>query len=395
MNAAGLLIGLATLGLAPPTLNQSAADSVTLPDGRVMLGQLLDSDRRGPQLMLVRRAWAETNLPDKLKAWEKAEAPVTRKAEAQRRERLLAWKRDRRPDPSGADRITPWIDRELDRLMAPNAGAKSTLMVVKLSRTEAKAVERKSRKDNRMLRLGWLSNLPDVETMSRADLAQALDGRGFSSDVDTPVSVDPLLPIQAETDAHWLVRRAATEVVNDPGGRLLRYQGMIMAEPAAGEAPPPAASLNAALGTLKELLSGEAPVDPLPGKLRELAGQGRSGVVVTRLEMSGDFSRVTVETTLWARGGDRWVPAVVRSSTVNPDDLPANAGDGLADDPQVKSVFGVVESLGLGVVPPELKRRSLNMGAATRMALGQARGALDQDLNSLALSLEAPREARP
>ena len=52
-------------------------------------------------------------------------------------------------------------------------------------------------------------------------------------------------------------------------------------------------------------------------------------------------------------------------------DLPANAGDGLADDPQVKAVFGVVESLGLGEVPPELKRRSLNMGAATRVSTKQ------------------------
>ncbi len=395
MIAAGLLIGLATLGLAPPTSNLSAADSVTLHDGKVVLGQLLDSDRRGPQSMLVRRGWAEANLPEKSAAWSKAEAPITRKAETQRRERLNAWKRDRRLDPAGGDRISPWIDRELDRLAAPNAQAKSTLIVVKLGRAEVKAVDRKSKKDNRMLRLGWLSNLPDVEAMPRADLAQALEGRGFSSDADTPVSVDPLLPIQAETEAHWLIRRAATEVLNDPGGRLLRYQGMILPEPAAGEPPPAAANLNAALGTLKELL-GEAPVDPLPGKLRELGRQGRSGVVVTRLELAADFSSVAVETTLWARGGDRWVPAVVRSSTVRPDDLPANAGGGLAEDPQVKAAFGVVELLGIGEVPPELKRRSLNMGAATRKALGQAKGALDQDLNTLApLLARSPSRSSP
>jgi hypothetical protein len=393
MIAAGLLIGLASLGLEPPS-NRSAADLVTLHDGKIVIGQLIDSDRRGPQYMLVRRDWAEANLPDKSTAWEKLEAPLVRKAEAQRRERLLAWKQDRKPDPAGADRITGWIERELARMAAPNAGDKSSLMVIKLNRTEVKAIERKSKKDQRMLRLGWLSNLPDVETMSRENLAQALDGRGFSPDANTPVSVDPLLPIQAETEAQWLVRRAATEVLNDPGGRLLRYQGMVMPEPAAGEAPPAAASLNAALGTIKELL-GEAPVDPLPGKLRELAGQGRVGVVVTRLELSPDFSSVAVETTLWARGGDRWVPAVVRSSSVRPDDLPANAADGLAEDPQVKAAFGVVEALGLGEVPQELKRRSLNMGAATRNALGQARGALDQDLHTLELSLDPPRAARP
>jgi hypothetical protein len=395
MILAELLIGLAALGQAQPTSKASTADSVTLPDGKVVLGQLLESsDRRGPVLMIVRRGWAVANLPDKLAAWEKAEAPITRKAHAQRRERLLAWKRDRRPDPANGDRISPWIDRELARLATPEAGGKSPLMVVKLGRGEVKAIDRKSRKDNRMLRLGWLSNLPDVETMPRAELAQALEGRGFSSEGDSAVSVDPLLPIAAETEVHWLVRRASTEVLNDPGGRLLRYQGLILPEPAAGEAPPAAATLDAALGSIKALL-GEAPVDPLPAKLRELAGQGRVGVVVTRLEMAGDFSTAGVEATLWVRGGDRWVSAVSRSSSVRPDDLPADAGDGLGDDPQVKAAFGVVEALGLGQVPPELKRRSLSMGAATRKALGQARGMLDRDLNSLGLSLEAPHAVGP
>ena len=395
MAASGLLIGLATLGLAPPASTQSAADSVTLKDGKVVLGQVLESDRRGPLMVLVRRAWAEANLTDRAAAWAKAEAPLAKRAEAQRRERLQAWRRDRRPDPAGGDRITPWLDRELARLADPKADSKSTLMVAKIGRTDIKAIDRKPRRANRLLRLGWLSNLPDVETMPQGDLAQGLEGRGFDPNAVTPVSVDSLLPAQPEADAQWLVRRAATEVANDPGGRLLRYQGLVMPEPAPGEAPPAAATLNAALSSLKELL-GETPVDPLPGKLRELAGQGRVGAVVTRLDLSPDLSGVAVETTLWVRaGGDRWVPAISRSANIRPDDLPANAGDGLADDPQVKAAFGLVESLGLGEVPADLKRRSLNMGAATRKALGQARGALDQELNSAALSLEPPRDPRP
>jgi hypothetical protein len=117
--------------------------------------------------------------------------------------------------------------------------------------------------------------------------------------------------------------------------------------------------------------------------------------VVTRLELAADLSSVAVETTLWVRtGADRWSAAIVRSANVRPDDIPANAGDGLADDPQVKAAFGLVESLGLGEVPAELKRRSLSMGAATRKALGLARGALDKELQPLALSLE-PAAARP
>ena len=393
MTATAWLVWLATIGLAPPPSN-TAADAVTFRDGKVALGQIVDSNRQGgrPLTMLIRRDWAEKNLPDRAALWSKAEAPSLQQALTLRRQRLTAWRSDRPRNPADGDRITPWLDRELARLADPKTVEKSFLMVVVLSRTDVKEIAARPGRSKRMLRLGWLSNFPDVETMSLDDLSQALEGRGFAPNADTPVSVDSLVPPQSENNAKWQVRRAATEIANDEGGRFLRYQGLVIPEPAPGEAPPAAASLNAALAGIKELL-GEAPVDPLPGKLRDLAGQGRVGAVVTSLNLAPDLASVAVETTLWVRtGGDRWAPAFVRSSTVRPDDLPANAGDGLADDPQVKAAFGVIESLGFGDIPPELKRRSLNMGAATRKALGQARGALDQELNAFALSLEAPRD---
>ncbi len=392
MAAFAWIVGFATIGLAPAPAN-SAADAITLKDGKVILGQIAETPRRNgsPMTILVRRDWAEKNLPDRLAAWEKAEAPAVRQAVALRRQRLEAWRRDRPPVAAG-DRITPWIDAELARLADPTAVGKSALMAVTLSRSDVKMISARPRRSKRMLRLGWLSNFPDVESMTTDDLAQALEGRGFAPNADTPVSVDALLPPQSENTPRWLVRRAATEIVNDEGGRLLRYQGLVIPEPAPGQAPPAAASLNAALAGLKELL-GEAQVDPLPARLRDLAGQGRVGAVVTRLELSPDLASVAVETTLWVRvDGDRWIQAIVRSSTVRPDDLPPDAGDGLADDPQVKAAFGVIESLGFGDIPPEMKRRSLNMGAATKKALGQARSALDQELNAFALPLEAPRD---
>jgi hypothetical protein len=390
MLAVRLLIGLATFGQPAPLTGRTAADSVILPDGKVVLGQLLESDRRGPVLMVVRRDWARANLPDRLAAWEQSEAPVVRRAEAQRRERLTAWRRDRATGPDGGERINAWLDGELARPVNPEA--KSSLLVIRLTRTEARTVSRKSRKDQRMLRLGWLSDFPEVETMTREDLAQGLDGRGFATDLETPVSLEPLLPPQPEDEARWLVRRAATEALNEPGGRLIRFQGMVMPEPEAGQAPPAGASLNAAVGAIRELLGEAPPPDPLPSRLNELARQGRSSAVVTRLELAADFSAAAVETTLWVRSGNRWYPADSRSVSVRPEDLPAGAGDGLADDPQVQAAFGLIGSLGLGEVAPDLKRRSLAIGGATRKALGEAKGALNRDLETVAISLDRPRQ---
>ena len=390
-------------GAAPPPASSQVADAITLRDGKVILGQVVEpNDRRGPLPVLVRRAWAESNLPQQLAAWEKAEAPVTRRAEAQRRERLAAWRREITPAVDHKRAIIPWLDAEIARLapapvvrpQAADEPAKSPLMLVKLPRNSIKAVAAKSRANGRLLRLAWSMGFPDPEAATLDDLKRGLEDRGFAASSDAPVAVDALLPTPLESDAEWLVRRAATEVARLPGGRFLLYGGAVLPEPAAGKAPPVGAAMEALSSTLKDLL-GEEKANPLPGKLRELAGQGRVGAVVTSLEMAPDMASTTVATTLWvAPGGNRdWVAAVQRSSTVRPGDLPNDAGAGLAEDPQVKAALNIVGQLGLGEVPAELKQRSLNMGFATQKALGEARAALAQALDRLALPVEAPRPA--
>src|SRR5436305_5018685 len=107
------IVGLASIAQGPPA---TAADSLTFRDGKVLLGQVLDSDRRGPLMVLVRRAWADAHLPDRSAAWRKAEAPVVQRSIAQCRERLAAWRRDRLASPVEGDRILGWIDGELTRL---------------------------------------------------------------------------------------------------------------------------------------------------------------------------------------------------------------------------------------------------------------------------------------
>src|SRR5205823_1555355 len=88
-----VLAGLVSLAPAEPA---TAADAVTLRDGRVVLGQVVEPAPRGKVILLVRRAWAEAHVPDLLKRWEAAEAPSIKQARGQRRQRLEDWRRDRR-----------------------------------------------------------------------------------------------------------------------------------------------------------------------------------------------------------------------------------------------------------------------------------------------------------
>lgn len=380
-----LSVGLGQVG--------GAADVVTLRDGKVVLGEVTEPAGRAPLVLLTRRERARKDAPEWVQRWEAAEAPLARRALAQRSARLTAWRLDRAAAPAGGgeDRISPWIDRELARLADGGEALRTPLMLVTLPRGDVRSVARAPRGAARWLRLAWLAEFPDPEAMRVADLKEAIAGRGFDPAGAAPVALGDLEPPRPETDAAWRLRRAATEVSADPGLRFVRHQGVVLPEPAAGGPIGPGAAA-AGLSALRDIL-GENPGDPLPTRLREVAARGRVGALVTALDVARDFSGVSVEITLWVRHGpDRWAPAGSRSSRVQAEDLGPEAGKDLADDPQVALAFRLVESIGLGGIPPEVKRRSLNIGAATRKAMGQARTAAEADLAALALPVhDAPK----
>jgi hypothetical protein len=195
-----------------------------------------------------------------------------------------------------------------------------------------------------------------------------------------------------ETEAQWQVRRAATEVTQEASLRMARYQGILLAEGANGMP----AGISALSSTIKSLLDAKPAEDPLVATFRALAAKGRGGLVVTSLDIDPSLASVRAESTLWVRRGpNRWERAITRKATVAPEAGGAGAGQDLAADPQVKAVFGLFESLGIGEVGPELRARSLNVGAASQKALGMARSALNQDLDQVALPITPPGPRTP
>lgn len=384
---APLVLTLLAVGPSKPV----AADAVTLKDGQTVLGQVVEPTTPNRMLLVVRRDWIDEHLRNWPKRWKAAEAPLVKQGRTQRQRRLEAWKKDRAAAAEKDDVIHPWIDAELARLKDDDPEAKpSRLMLVTLTRSDVRRVRRAPKEAARLLRLGWRIGLKDPESLPIEDLTSALEGRGFSAKGTDPAAVGDLLPVVAEPESRWLARRAATEVAHDKNLRFVRYQGLVLPD---GEGAAPADAMNA-LGALKGLLEGEPPTDPLPGKLRAIANRGRIGATVTALEIAPDMATVKVESTLWVRvGPDRWVPAFSRPAVVRPDDLRPDAGAELAGDPQVKGAFDLIEGLGLGQIPPELKQRSLRVGSATQKALQAARGGLDEAITQLAFPVtELPRD---
>jgi hypothetical protein len=281
-----------------------------------------------------------------------------------------------------------WIDRELGRLDNPAQLSRTPLMPVYLSRSDVRSLARQPQFNLRLFQLGLLCGVPDVEERTPDDLKDALESRGFTVDHDRTPSLAGLLPLVPEPDLAWLARRGATELAVDNDLKFLRYQNMILPDLPAGQAQGLGGlNLSAALGELSQLLDPQtAQADPLFSTLKSVGERARVGALVTRLEIPADLAQATVETTLWVRTGPlQWVPFLTRSASVRPEELAAGEGQNLAADPQVKSAFSIVESLGLGKIPAELKDRSLRMGAATEKALGGARAQISHDLNFLAL----------
>jgi hypothetical protein len=374
----------------------TAADTVTLRDGSVVKGLILSATTgpRGSVEFLVRRAWMEKNLAQHLQKWQQASAPATHVALAQRHKRLEAWRRERAPTAGPDDRIIAWIDRELARPGQGGEPAPSALLKVRLPRADVRELDRRPAPQERLLRLAWLCKLPDPESMSLDDLKSALESRGYDVDHASrqqPAALDRLLPPTPEPEVIWLARRAATEIAVDSDLRFLRFQGTVLPDAGAGQ-PLGTTGLSTAISELTRLLDLDVgpKADPLLDKLKSVGARGRVGAVVTRLEIQPGMSAVTVESTLWVREGQRWSVFGSRNAMVRPDELGREAGKNLAEDPQVKLAFQIVEMLGLGAVPAEVKDRSLSIGAATEKALGLARSAFNQELDQLALPVLEP-----
>jgi hypothetical protein len=393
-----IIVGLGGAGTGHA---ETAADQITLRDGSVVMGLVtsVTNGARGSVEVLVRRAWAEKTVTKHVQAWDHSIAASTRLALTQRRTRLEAWRRERAPIAGPDDRISSWIDRELAKLSAPGKPEPSILLKLRLARNEVRGLDRRPAPVERLLRLGWLCNLAEPESMAVDDLKTSLEARGYTVDAtarDQPASLDHLLPPVPEPEPRWLARRAATELAIDPDLRFVRFQDTVFPDPGAGQ-PISAMGLSTAISELKRLLDLDPGPqnDPLLDKLKTVGARGRIGAAVTRLVIQPDMSSVSVESTLWVREGQRWFPFGSRNATVRPDDLAQEAGKDLAEDPQIKGAFQVAEVLGLGAIPADVKQRSLRIGAATERALGMARAAFNQDLDDLALPVLEPHLDKP
>ena len=286
MFAPAVLLGVALLVATKPA-SETAADSVTLRDGKVILGQIVDPAPRGGLSVIVRRAWVAANQPELLKHWESDEKPLLLKATKQRRERLAGWRRDRAASAGPDDRVLVWIEQELARLGGDAGEAEAPLMVVTISRGSVKSIACAGPAP-RAACFAWAGargyRIPKRFRwrLSRAAWRDAGSTFRVASRWDSMTCCR----FRSRPTAYGSSGGAATEVTHDNGLKFLRVGPIILPEPAPG-APAGPGLAAAALPDLTKLLDGKM-TDPLPERLGEVAARGRVGA---RRHAAGDEPR--------------------------------------------------------------------------------------------------------
>lgn len=380
-----------SLSAAPPGRERFAVDMVTLKSGDHFRGAVL-TEADGQLQIAVPQNWLRSAHP-KLHAELAAKDETDREAaQTQLLDRLKQWLAGQ-PEP---EQLAAYLETELDRLTRQaeqqekrrankgmdGAGDERFLMVTLPSaRIQTRFLQ--SPANRQVAVLSWREGLKDVEKREVRDLIRELEQRGLDPATEV-VDLSDRLPRRPLTDAEWAGRRALVEY---HFGHAMDFQGTgqaLFRTDGKGGPPDLTQVLTQVLqdqvqsqlsGLLEETRGARrpaaAPAINLQPAIEQAQREDVRGFRVTQLQLDVNGTRATVQTQFVARMPDgQWRTVWSQTIQQNANELRAGQEAQIRNDPQVREVLKLAESLGAG--GDAAVSTAVRFGAATMEAQQQA-----------------------
>lgn len=391
---------------APPrsaSPRELGVDLVALQDGPRLRGGVLAHERDGSIRMVVGREWLKSQFPEFYKQEVVKESEQRTDALQKRLNSINAWEADLAPGRHKT--LRELLVAEQDRLTKSCAelqqkptGYETQFLLIERTGDEVRHVLRQTRENQRVALFAWSNHLKDVETRSVRDLGRELAKRGIDPAKQT-IDLTDRLPAGDFDEQEWAARKA---LVDYALRKPLDFQGTGGALFRTDEAAKPvdatellskmlSSELTQTLNELLEPNDGGRPAsDPLRNAQKIADREKIDGMRVTTFEQNLSEGRVTVQTEFLARTPDgKWRSIWRHTETADATKKRPELEARIADDPQVKSIVGVVGKLGLPG-GDSAATNAVRAGAAVHEALERANERFNEFRNANVGSLNGP-----
>lgn len=370
-------------------------DRVGLTSGQRLLGFVLARPADGGLRVAVERAWLATAYPELSAQQSEAEGLQQAAARETLVTRMKAWMQERAGDAV----LMRSLEAELEELDQLQTDSVATFHIFELAKQDYRSLKWAAPENRKIAGLAYQNKINNVNTTSVIVLARELEALGVDLETSSVDLTDQLPSVSSDSPQQWAARQALFEYqFREP----LEYQGtgtdlfrtgeeqdvMAIAQQMMGGSSANAImQLGADLG-LPEFKRPAQDANWWKKTCAQAEQAGFRGVLIKRLQPAGmgNVAKVSGHFFAQLKPGD-WFEVFQFTAASSLNEQSADRIAQLEEDPQVKQLKSLADSLGLGGGQLD---RALRQGAATQNALEQVNEAFGRMLARYIENLDRP-----
>jgi hypothetical protein len=363
------------------SIRDRVADRLILRDGTQLWGYALSEK---PARLLARTAWLRESNAD---FYEKQLTPViqqTLKGKSTALADQLAGAMNSLSDDDPDQRQRKTLLSEIHRRLLPEEDVLPEFLILEVAKSRLRSLDTQSEQRRELCRFAILNHVDDYEELEWKSVSQQLQ----AIPLQNRITQSPEKANDAAMDLPRIL--SAVDLQMNSATRLIQSGNQVIDETAE---PDFSVLLSSMLGgnvqsLLNELLNEgqppggrQTPNESLPAQAVQMAdAQGHSTVVLSGFEFDVEAGTAAVSRRLFRKLDDgKWTLLVSARQTSSMADVQDGQVEALQQDPQLKRITGLAESLGLG---GEQFSTALKLGAVVQNALASATQDFDRQVQS-------------